>query len=99
MSQQYSRRTFLKAAGLSAGALALAACAAPVASPEGGSEPGAAAASELKFWTHSNVALTAYVEKKVEEYSAVNPDVAVEYTPTETAKYGELKITNAMPME
>ena len=93
MQRQVSRRTFLKVSGLSAGALALAACAAPAAAPAG-DEPASAGAVELKFWTHSNVALTAFVEKKVEEYKDVMSEVSVEYTPTETAKYDERLFTS-----
>ena len=93
MQQRLSRRTFLKASALSAGTLALAACTAPAAAPAGG-EPAAAGAVELKFWTHSNSALTAYVEKKVAEYQETMSGVAVEYTPTETAKYDERLFTS-----
>jgi len=60
MKQNFSRRTFLKAAGVSAGAVALAACAPAATQPQAAGEAPSGEAVTLTYWTalSSNVAAT-----------------------------------------
>ncbi len=82
--QHYSRRAFLKLAGTSAAAVALAACAAPAgpgaAAPAGGEAGGAAPAQEtltLTLLANGDADLVGF-RPAADGYQALNPNVTVE---------------------
>ena len=99
MKNNVSRREFLKFAGVTAGAAVLAACApaaAPTGAPatEGGGAPATKKPVELRFWTHANIALTDFVQKKIDEYKSVRPDVTIEYAFAEVADHEQRLFTS-----
>ena len=65
MKQNFSRRTFLKAAGVSAGAVALAACAPAATQPQAAGEAPSGEAVTLTYWT----ALSANVAATLQSYN------------------------------
>ncbi len=79
IERKLSRRSLLKAMGVTAGAMAVAACAAPSAAPAGG-EVVAGEPLNLELWTFVNTHAR-WFESMAEDYKAeVNPDFNLEVT-------------------
>ena len=100
MSKKLSRREFIRGTGLAAGALDLQACAGGAIKPPPTSAPVASAPAvvktpvALKFWTHQNQAMVAYIEKKIEEYKSVRPNVTIEHSPVDVQPHEDRLFTS-----
>jgi len=79
---QYSRRQFLQMSGTALGGLLLAGCAAPVAQPGGSASSGAAAETVTLTILNANWGelYNGLMEKIGQDYTAANPNVAIEWT-------------------
>jgi ABC-type glycerol-3-phosphate transport system substrate-binding protein len=99
MTKNLSRREFMRVTGLAAGALLLQACGGAT-KPPATSAPAASAPAvinkpvTLKFWTHQNQAMVAYIEKKIKEYKSVRPRVTIEHAPVDVQPHEDRLFTS-----
>ena len=100
MNKKLSRREFMRVTGVAAGALLLQACEGGAIRPPATSAPAASASAvvntpvELKFWTHQNNAMVAYIEKKIKEYQSVRPNVTIQHAPVDVQPHEDRLFTS-----
>jgi len=80
---QFSRRQFLKSAGLASVGLGLAACAVPAAAPAGGestsgAEAPAAAVTAVSFWANFGAQFAPIVDEFQAKFEEEHPEIAIE---------------------